>query len=597
MATNKFLSTTELDFDNIKTNLKAFLADQDVLTDYDFEGSNMAVLMDLLAYNTNILAFYLNMVGSEAFLDTAQLRESVNSKAKHLNYLPRSRRSSQAIVTFTITPEDAPDYITIPKNYNVLGAGANGSINFLTDAETTIQRSSTGTYVSSNVNIYEGRLVEEYFTANVVNGEYQNRFILESENLDTNSIDVVVYNSSADNTARTFTAATSLYGLDQDSLKYFIQPYSANQYEIVFGDNVLGKRLDNGNQVYVKYRDTIAANGDGILAFSKSSDIDDYSTITIATQQRSLYGAERESIASIKYNAVRHFETQERGVVASDYISLITENFPEIQSVIVYGGELVNLYGKVIISVKPYGGSEYVTTALKNRIVDFLSTKNITTEPMVVDPVFFYTKIVSNVQYDSSNTTDSLASIRSDVIAALEGLNDTTLAQFGADLRYSTLLSTIDAAHTSIVSNDTKVYMVKRWVPNVNTPVSYTLEFGVESENNGGSYTSSNEPVFTSTNFTYTKNGVDYTAYFQDDGLGNIHIYYTSGGTKILLESTVGSINYTTSEISITATIKGYSGRIDLIVKPKNQHIVVTQNRYITVSGSDITVNFEDVRE
>jgi hypothetical protein len=373
----KFLSTSALDADTLKSNFIQYLKTQDNFKDYEFSGSNLSVLIDLLVQNTMYNNHYLNMVGAEGFLDTAELRESIVSRAKELNYTPKSKTSARTTLTVTIRPTDVPLSITIPKGYKFTTTLNNQRFNFITTQNYVIQRSNNS-YVLSGVEVFEGIPVVEYLDVLSTTSDsgittYSSRFIMTSENIDTSSVEVYVTSGS---TRTQYTKASSLFGLNPESEVFFVQGYSANQYEIVFGDGVLGKDLTTGDVVEIHYRDTIGTDANGIKAFSPSTTIAGYGDISIVTELPSYGGSDREPNDSIKFNAVRHFQVQERAVTESDYKNLILTNFPEIQAVSAYGGELTNRYGKVIVSLKPHN-SAIATTNLKNRIANFLNTKNI----------------------------------------------------------------------------------------------------------------------------------------------------------------------------------------------------------------------------
>jgi len=307
MANTGFLDVSELSFDGIKNNLKTFMKSKTQFKDYDFEGSNLNSLLDVLSYNTYMNAFYLNMIGSEMFLDSSQLRNSVVSHAKELNYTPRSRTSARAKVTFAInTGGDVPDNVVIPENYTLRSVVDGINMDFTTNENITINRTDVG-YVSDPVYVYEGKIVQEFF-----NVDGTARYTLSSSNIDTNSIRVTVINSSSDSSNSIYTKADTLYGLTSNSEVYFIQGYNNDQYEIVFGDGISGKLLANGNIVKVKYRSTNGILGNKVVNFSTSGKVGDSSTysVTATTNISSADGSERETIESMKLNAPRHFAAQ-----------------------------------------------------------------------------------------------------------------------------------------------------------------------------------------------------------------------------------------------------------------------------------------------
>jgi len=591
---NTFINTSDLDFSAIKSSLKTYLSGQARFSDYDFDGSNMSVLLDVLAYNTYLNNFYLNMTGSEMFLDTAQLRESIVSHAKELNYIPRSRTSAKAVVNMTIVPTDSPSYIVIPKFYKMTTTIDNTTFTFSTDSDHIIYPGANG-YIASNVEIYEGSVVTEYFTAS--NTTY---YRLQSENIDTNSIDVTVINSQYDSSNSTWLKADNLYGLTSTSNVYFLQGYSANRYEIGFGDDTSGRSLTNGNIVKVRYRDTLGELGNGAYRFSKGSSISGYSNISIATVTTAAEGSERESNNSIKFNATRFFTTQERAVTSLDYANLTKAKFPQLQSVIAFGGEDLTppQYGKVGVSVKPYGAVGSISQSLKNSIITYLNTKNITTQAVIIDPEYFYLKIDTTVNYNTSATNISSAQISSLIRNAIIGYANTNLVDFGDDMRYSKLIATIDAAEPSIISNETEVKLIKRWSPTagVSTTLNYSFDNQLYSESMLYSLPQGHEHVLYTSNFTYTHtDGDDYTAYVGDDGLGTLNVYTnqttSSGVTRTILSASVGTVNYNTGAVNFTANVKSYSGSyISIYGRLKNKDVYSVQNKFLLVESSDVTV-------
>ncbi len=606
MANNSLLATSELDFETLKKNLKSYLSGQSSLVDYDFEGSNMAVLIDLLAYNTFMNAQYMNMVASEMFLDTAQIKESVVSHAKELNYVPRSRISSRLIADVTITPNDNPSTITIPKYYPIRTTKDGITYNFITDAPVVIKNEG-GNFIANNVTFYEGELVTEIFTANVVtnnDGTFNSySYPLSSENIDTNSIEVVVENSSTDNTLTTFSKAENFFGVTSTSNKFFVEGYAGNRYKIVFGNGVIGKSLKNGNRVTVRYRDTVGSAANKAYNFSYTSDIEGYSGISLSVLTSSYGGADRESISDIKYSAPRHFQTQERAVTIADYKTLTLNKFPQLQAVTAYGGEDASpkQYGKVIIAVKPYGSIGVITDSLKNQIVEFLKLKSLTTEPIITDPEYFYVEINSDVYYDPKLTTESANDLKSQIVTNLVALNNTLFNDFGKDVLYSRIVRAIDntTENDIITSNDTSLRMIYRWTPtlNANSTVMFSYDNVLANEGTRYLYPEGHEKVFQSSSFVYTSNGVDYVSFISDDGLGNIRIYTIDDGTEIVLKNNIGTVDYDTGDITFTTAVKSYTSRINLYAKLENKNIDIRKNKFLILDSSDLNINMVAVTD
>lgn len=595
---NNFLNAAELDFSAIKSSLKTYLSGQARFSDYDFDGSNMSVLLDVLSYNTYLSNFYLNMVGSEMFLDTATLRESVVSHAKELNYVPQSKTSAKALVNIKIVPTDSPNYIVIPKFYKVTTTIDNATLNFSTNAETIVFPSVNG-YVAANVEVYEGQVATEYFTASA-----STKYRLQSENLDTNSIEVTVINSTVDTSNTVWTRAYNLYGLDAYSYVYFVQGYSANQYELVFGNGITGRALTDGNVVKIRYRDTIGSLGNGAYKFSKGSTIQGYSNVTVTTVVTAAEGSESETIDSIKFNSTRFFTTQERAVTSSDYANLAKARFPQLQSVIAFGGEDLNppQYGRVGVSVKPYGTAGIISNSLKNEIISYLNQKNLTTQTVIVDPEYFYIKIDTNVTYDSNASTNSSAQVSSLVLNSILSYAQTYLYAFGDDLRYSNLVGSIDAAEASIISNDTTVKIIKRWSPTVGTSstLSFSFDNALYSESRLYLLPQGHEQALQSTFFTYTHtDGIDYSCFLGDDGLGNVYVYTnqnTSSGVVRTPLAKVGTVDYTNGTVLVNVNVKSYQGSyVSVYGKLKNKDVYAVKNKFLLIESSDVGVTLNPV--
>jgi hypothetical protein len=596
MANQGFLNNTELDFAAYKQSLKTYLSQQTEFRDYDFEGSNLSVLLDLLAYNTYHNAMYLNMIGSEMFLDTAQLRDSIVSHAKELNYTPRSRSASTIDVTITAQPANTPDTITLPRYYSIRGTNdANETYTFTTNETIVLYRSNN--YTFSNVSFYEGSIKTEAFVANSANNQ---TFTLSSNTLDVSSITVEVRNSSTDTTTVAWNKANELFGLNSNSAVFFVQGADEFKYGVSFGNGVSSKKLTAGNIVLVSYRQTAGEDGNGCGIFTSISSADGFSsnTFILTTTESSSGGSQAEDAESIRYNAIRGFTNQNRAVTAEDFISLIKANYPSLETVIAYGGEeaVPKRYGKVIISAKPVGG-ENLSSSLKNNILTFLQDKTpLSIEPEIVDPEYLYLDIISRVKYNISATTKTPSQLLSDVVTAITAFNTSYLSDFGADLRFSKLSAAIDNADVSIVSNDTEVRISKRIVPTplVSFSANWSFENQLYSENIRYVLPIGHEPIVSSSAFVYD----GYTAYMQDNGTGALYIYTRSNGSTIVLNNNVGSVNYDTGEINITNLIvDSYdTDSIKIYAKTENADIDTLTNKILLIDNEDISVVVTGIR-
>lgn len=581
MADN-YLSTAELDFDTLKSDFKKFLQNQNQFKDFDFEGSNLATVIDLLTYNTFINAFYLNQVGTESFLDTAQLKESVVSHAKELNFLPRSRNSSRARVNLSSTGNVTDGTKTINKFTTFTTTLGANTLTFSTDKDVTAVNDGTGTFIANNVTIFEGDVVTEFFDVTSSN----TKLVIASANVDIDSLDVVVQNSTTDLSNTIYQRAENLFELTPTSPVFFVQGFGTDKYEIEFGNDVTGKRLSVGNIVRVRYRDTLGEEGNNAKTFT-STDV----TITTTTVANSSLGAERESVDSIRFNAPRVFSTQDRAVTVEDYKSLIKNKFPTIQTLNVVGGENLDppRFGKVVVIPKPFN-STVASQSLKDSIVDFLKTKaSISTEVITADPKFIVLDISSDVRYNSTQTTRSLDEIKTEVTNKILEFGTNNLSEFDKDFRYSKLLSVIDGADESILSNNTKVRMVKEIAPVTGATNDFNLDF-------------SNEVVkgsLTSTLFTVTINGVNFEAFLEDVN-GTIRVSSSTRGAKEVLDFNAGSINYETGIINLNNfKVDGYfsraraalGDRVQIFTDSVLPDILVEKDQIIQIQSLNLTVS------
>ena len=588
MANTGFLSVSDASFDGIKNNLKTFMQSKTEFEDYDFDGSNLNAMLDVLSYNSYMNAFYLNMIGSEMFLDTTQLKDSAISHAKELNYFPRSRTSAKALVTFTInTGAETPATVVIPENYMLRAKSDQTYLDFSTD-EDIIVYNVNGAYSSGPVYIYEGKIVTEYFT--VATGK---KYILQSENIDTNSLKVTVIKSENDSTSSIYSYSDTLLGLNPESEVYFVQGYKENQYEIIFGDGITGKKLTNGNIVVVKYRSTNAELGNRVANFSIAQKIENKFDVNVSTNAIAVDGSEREDIESIKFYAPRHFTTQNRTVTKDDYINIIRNQFPQIKSVGVYGGEDATppQYGKVIITPIPYGTAPFISTQLKKSIISYLSTKTLTTEPLIYDPEYLYLKIVTNVSFNPSLTQKSSTQLISDITTTIRSYDTLYLTEFGNDFRKSKLMAMIDATDQAIVSNDTAIRMVYKITPVKGVSQRYEFTFSnalyrpIQYE-----YKPLEQEVFQSSTFVYVKGNAAYqNALIVDDGIGNLNLVYTSNGNRVILEKEIGTINYSTGNVRLDINPYDYT-ELAFYGKPNTSDINVNESKFLKIDYSKIIV-------
>jgi len=580
MAANTYLQVTELDFEDIRSNLKSYLASQTQFTDYDFEGSNMAVLLDLLAYNTHYNAFYGNMIANEMFLDTAQQRDSVVSRAKELGYNTRSARGATANVQITFTGvSNNISQFTLPKNSKFTTTIDDIAYTFVTPEEQTI-RNGSNTFVKS-ISITEGEPLTQRFTVNTNNPV---RYVLPNKNIDTRSITVVVQESASNLANTAYTRATNIRAVTSTSPVYYVQECADEQYELFFGDGPLGKPVKNGNIVIVDYRVCNGSATNGANTFSVDSITIDPSFDTVAVtgvNSPARGGHEIETIDSIKFNAPRNFEVQNRAVVNNDYQRIILNENTDLQSVTAFGGELADppVYGKVYIAVKPFG-ENFVTSLRKNEIKLSIADRT----PLAVDPIIIdadYTYIIPTVTtyYDSLKTSLTTSRIIADIKTAIDSFSSTNLQRFGNKLRYSRFVRALDNTNESLLNNEVSLRVQKRFVPNVNKAEKITLKF-----NNA-----LRASTLTSTKFTYS----GFDAFLEDNGSGGINIYrFNASKQKVNIIAGAGTIDYTTGQIDIENFLpSAYEGiEIKVTVETVNLDVTPIREQILLMNSNDATI-------
>lgn len=598
---NGFLTTSELDFQNYKSSLKTFLSQQDIFKDYNFEGSNMSVLLDVLAYNTYMNGVYLNMVGSEMFLDTAQIRESIVSHAKELNYTPRSRTSAVAFVDITITPTDNPDTITIPKYYELNGKTNDNTTYYFTTDETLVIRPVNGVYKAANVAIYEGNIVKEVFIANNTA-----RYLLQSANVDTSSISVTVKDSAAATTETKWSRETFLFGLDNTDNIFFIQGAEDHLFEIVFGNGDIGRSLAGGNIVTVTYRETNGREANGVDSFTAPTAIDGYTNIRVSLVSEATAGAEQETNDEIKFNAPRYFPTQNRAVTVEDFVALTKQAFPSLEVVTAFGGEEVEpkQYGKVLVSAKPFGADK-IPTPLKTQIYNFLKERtSVSIDPVIVDPEYFFAEVITEVLYNVNLTNRSARDIEALVEDTILDWGNTFLEKFGSDLRYSKLVKAIDDCESSIISNNTELRLVKHFTLDVGLPVRITASFDnpLKKEAVTSRKIYDDVPsVVESSLFTYLLNDTDYQAKIKDDGQGNLMVVSNVNNVVVLLKDKVGTVDYDTGLLTIGELVYQDFGNPDnqfeIYVRTRKLDLETKNNKILQIEAEHLIVRVVGIRE
>jgi hypothetical protein len=600
---NTSISLTSLDFNTLKTQFQQYLTNQTIFKDYNFVGSNMGVLLDIMSYNTYLNSFYLNMVASEMFLDSAQKLDSVVSHAKELNYTPKSAKSAAANVSFVVTANGIPSPFTIPIGTTFTGQNSNGSFQFVTGLSQNFT-STNNVFNITNLQIFEGSYFTDAFTVDYT--QETQRFVLTNPNIDTSSLSVTVIESGVNSA---FIETQTLLGLQSNSNVYFLQAAQNGQYEIVFGDNVFGRVPNNLATVVANYRVTNGDAAQGINSFLLTQDLGVYNggtavISTINTVANASGGSASENIESIRKNAPRYFATQQRAVASDDYSSLVLSQFGgQIADVSVYGGEqlIPKQYGTVALCLKPQGATvapDYVKAEITNYLQDYIALPN---RIQIVDPDYTYIAVTANVQYNTTATTKAADEISGIVVNAIQGYSNNNLGLFNADFRYSKFVAAVDAADSSITSNESEILIVKRISPLLNYTSSFVLDYNnpaeVESRISAEGYIAGNpfydEPQITSSSFTFIdSNGVSWPlSYIRDDNFGKL-VVYTTINNIFTVVAYIGTVDYTTGILSINNfTTSYYDQYISIYLNPQNNDVLVNRDKILEIDLADVTVN------
>jgi len=480
MATN-IKNVTELDFDQIKTNLKVFLSSQEKFNDYDFDGAGLNVLLDILAYNTQYNALLAHMNTNESFLDSAQIRANVVSHAKSMGYVPTSNTAARAYVDVTVTGNaTSPATLQIPKGTTFSGQQGANQLSFVTNNSFEADKDINNQYKLTNVELLEGKLsTVSYRVDNAI--ELQ-KFKVPDSNIDVSTMIVRVRESLTSSEYQTYTKYTNINEATSESRIYFVQENSDGQYEFHFGDGKLGVLPSTGQVVDLTYLSTNGADGNGASSFTINGAIGGFTSIAVANSSgftRTATGTNKESIDSIRYNAPKLFAAQNRAVTSSDYRAILLSNYEFIQDISVWGGEVNDppVYGKVFISIKPKD-ADFLSTSTKAAVVSFLNTKNvgsITTD--ILDPDYTLITMDALFKYDPNLTSRTKTQLESAVRETISNYNDTYLEKFDGVLRSSQLLAAIDNTDQGILNSVIRLKMHKHVEPIVGTPTSYDLRF------------------------------------------------------------------------------------------------------------------------
>ena len=591
------LDISELDFENIKSSLKRFLSNQTQFKDYDFEGSSMAVLLDLLAYNTHYLAYNANFVANEMFMDTAQLRSSVASLAKLVGYTPNSARAPIADLKLVIN-DATGSTVTIPAGTKFSSSIDGLTYTFVTVGDHVVQPVD-GVYTAQSLNVYEGTYVSYNYTFDST--DIDQRFLIPSDRADSTTIKVAVQNSASDVTTATYNKATSITELNGDSKVYFLQEAEDGQYEIYFGDGVIGKKLADGNIISISYVVTNKTEANAATTFSLQGSISGFTDVTITVNSSAQGGAEPESLQSIKTSSANFYASQDRAVTVEDYKSKTKQLYANVQSVSAWGGEDndVPFYGRVYISILPTSGSN-LTESTKSRIITDLKKYSVASvTPVIVDPEITNIILRSSIKFDQTATTKVADAIKSDVITTITNYNANTLQSFDNMFRHSKMTGLIDDTDESILSNVTTVQLRKSFTPTIGSSQKYSVAFSNALYNPHSGHASEGGGILSSSGFKIDGNTTD-VFFLDDDGNGNVRRYKMDGSARSYANATQGTIDYSSGLVEINSlnvsnieNIRGAASTvIEITVKPNSNDIVPIRNQVleIDVANSSVTV-------
>ncbi len=591
------LDISELDFDQLKANLKSFLQSQSEFSDYNFEGSGFAVLLDVLAYNTHYLGFNANMIANEMYLDSADVRANVVSLAKMIGYTSASAKAPVASLDVTVNDATGTT-LTMTKGQTFTTAVDGTTYNFITNSDLTITPVD-GIFKFSNVPVYEGTPITFRYTVDSTDPDQ--KFLIPSVNADTSTLTIRVQTSLTDTTSETFSNVSGLTNLGPESAVFFLSETETGKFQITFGDGVLGKKLSNGNIVILDYIVTNKTEANGASTFTPAGNIGLFSNLTVVTKSNAQGGSEPESKESIRYNAPLQYTAQDRAVTTSDYEGKVRSIYPNAQSVSAWGGEddETPIYGVVKIAIKAASGST-LTTQTKADIVSKLKEYNVgSITPQIIDPEVTSILLTTTAKYNASATTKDAETIKANVITTLENYNTSTLQKFDSVFRYSKVVKLIDDTDASILSNISTIQMRKQFTPTLNSSLKYNVYFRNALYNPHTGHNATSGGILKSTGFKVSGNTNEH--FLDDDGNGNVRAYYLSGATRVYSNSTQGTIDYSTGAITINSlqvteisNIRGSaSSVIELTVQPSSNDIVPVRDQIIELDIANSTITVE----
>jgi hypothetical protein len=600
MAVNSSqLNITDLDFENIADNLKNYLKGQEQFKDYNFEGSSMSVLIDLLAYSSHIGAINTNIAASELFLDSAQIRKNVVSRAKDLGFVPSSESCSTAIVNLEMKQVRNADGTSPTTTEMQLLRGTTfvtvydgSSYNFV--VTTTKRPTQNGTsYNYNDVSIVQGTYATDSF---IFDNQLANpKFVLSNERVDKGKMIVTVTSGGA---TETYTLSTGISNITTTSTVYYAQENEEGYIEIYFGDGTLGKSLLDGDVIDVTYIIVDQDHANGASQFALNGVVNGFTNHTVTNVSPASGGSEKESIESIKFKATKFYTSQNRLVTLNDYKAKVQEYYPNADAVAVWGGEDNDPpeYGKVFVALKPQN-SDYLSDTEKSLVTKKLNDLNmLTVRPKIIDAEIVKILITCVFKYNENATDLSIGELEAIVNTAIQKFDTDNLQNFDSIFRHSNLLKSVDESNTAVLSNTCNIRLRKSNIIKVGETKGYNVLFGNQLYNPHSGHNMDSGGITTTTGFYVQGDSVNIN-YFDDDGKGNLRRYYLSGSTRLYQDSAAGTVDYSTGKITINAinitlTVNTNSS-IDFTVIPSGNDVVATRGNLVDISSEDIKVTGE----
>ncbi len=590
------LQVSELDFSSIKSNLIAFLKSQSEFSNFDFAGSGLDVIMDLLSYNTYYNSFYLNMLANEMFLDTAELRNSVVQKAKQIGYTPRSVQGTKAIVKLDIVPNDSSTTMIVEKDKRFSTTINDQKYIFTTADSYAGILDATGKFTINDVQLNQGVRITHKYKVDYNNKEQQ--FILPNTNTDITTLSVVVKSASSSTETHSYQLISDTVKVTPTSNVYFIYESFENKFEVQFGDNKVGYRPADGSQVILAANISDGSATNKAAVFRAVDPIGGYSNVSISTTTAGYGGAGRESIAEIKYNAPKLYETQNRCVTLNDYKRIVEKEWVNAESVTCWGGEQNDppRYGKAYIAVKPKSGL-FLTTKDKEVIKkEILATKNmVSVTPEIVAPDYLYIAILANVRFDPNKTVQSPQEIGERIVSTCIDYNTQELGKFDLRFRYSRMTTLIDNSDPAVLNNQTTVLLFKRLVVELGQAFNYSQNFSNQIKFPYKGY----KGALRSSKFEYINENTNVLEQntLLNDADGIIQVVKEEAGAVAIVNSNVGTIDYETGKMTLVGFIPNSvekvvnNNTIEIYVETNVQDVTPIREQVIIINRKDVTVN------